>query len=71
MTRTVSFIPSSAKMPYFTAAHLCWDSEYPQPGEVMCEVLDPSANGLVRIMLAEETTDKRSEFVVPETDLNF
>jgi len=37
----------------------------------MCEVLDPSANGLVRIMLAEETTDKRSEFVVPETDLNF
>jgi hypothetical protein len=58
------------KMPYFTAAHLWWDSEYPQPGEVMCQVLGPSANEAVRITLAEETTDERTEFVVPETDLN-
>ena len=58
------------KMPCFTAAGLWWDSEYPQPGEAMCQVLDPPANGAVTIRLAEETTDQRSEFVVPEADLN-
>lgn len=57
------------KQPYFTAADLWWDSEYPQPGEVLCRVLGPPVNGAVRITLEEETTDGKSEFVVPETDL--
>ncbi len=59
------------KMPYFTASDLWWDSEYPQPGEVRCQVLGPSANGAVRIMLAEETTDERSKLRgTRKTDLN-
>ena len=57
------------KMPYFTDAELWFDSEYPQPGEVECRVLSSSMPGMVRIALAEETTDGRSEVVVPETDL--
>ena len=57
------------KLPYFTAANLWFDSEYPQPGEVDCRVLGPAANGAVRIVLGEETTEGRSEVVVPESDL--
>ena len=57
------------KMPYFTDADLWFDSEYPQPGEVECRVLSSSMPGIVRIALAEETTDGRSEVVVPETDI--
>ena len=57
------------KMPYFTNADLWFDSEYPQPGDVECKVLGSPANGQARIKLAEETTDGRSEVVVPESDL--
>ena len=57
------------KLPYFTGADLWFDSEYPQPGEVECCVLGSPAHGAVRITLAEETTDGRSEVVVLETDL--
>jgi hypothetical protein len=57
------------KMPCFTSAYLWFDSEYPQPGEVECLVLGSPVHGEVRITLAEETTDGRSDVVVPETDL--
>jgi hypothetical protein len=57
------------KIPYFTVAQLWSDSEYPQPGEAECQLLGPSMNGAVRISLAEETTDGKSEFVVRESDL--
>jgi hypothetical protein len=57
------------KLPYFTGADLWLDSEYPQPGEVECRILGAPAHGTARIMLAEETTEGRSEVVVPETDL--
>jgi len=57
------------KLPCFTGRNLWFDSEYPQPGEVECRVLGSPAHGAVRIRLAEETTDGRSEVVVPETDL--
>ena len=57
------------KLPYFTSADLWSDSEYPQPGEVECRVLDSPVHGAVRIRLAEETTDGKSEVVVSETDL--
>jgi hypothetical protein len=57
------------KMPYFTDLDLSFDSEYPQPGEVECRVLGSSMQGIARIALAEETTDGRSEVLVPETDL--
>lgn len=57
------------KLPHFTGADLWFDSDYPQPGEVECRVLGSPAHGAVRIVLADETTDGRSEVVVPETDL--
>jgi hypothetical protein len=57
------------KLPYFTAADLWWDSDYPQPGQVDCRVLGPPVNGAVKIMLGEETTDGRWEIVVSEADL--
>jgi hypothetical protein len=57
------------KLPYFTSADLWFDSDYPQPGEVECRVLGSPAHGVVRIALAEETTDGRSEVVVSESDL--
>jgi hypothetical protein len=57
------------KLPYFTEANLWFDSEYPQPGEVDCQVLGQPMEGAVRIKLGEETTDGRSEVVVPESDL--
>lgn len=57
------------KLPYFTSADLWSDSEYPQPGEVECRVLAPPVTGKVRVTLAEETTDGKSEVVVPEADL--
>lgn len=57
------------KLPYFTSADLWSDSEYPQPGEVECRVHGSPTHGEVRITLAEETTDGKSEVVVPETDL--
>ena len=57
------------KLPCFTAADLWWDSEYPHPGQVDCQVLGPPANGAVRITLAEETTEGRSEVAVLEADL--
>lgn len=57
------------KLPYFTAADLWWDSEYPQPGQVECRVEGPPVNGMVRVTLEEETTDGRSEVMVLETDL--
>ena len=57
------------KVPCFTAANLWFDSEYPQPGEVDCLVLGQPVNGALRITLGEETTEGRSEVVVPEGDL--
>ena len=57
------------KMPCFTAANLWFDSEYPQPGQVDCRLLVQPVDGTVRITLGEETTDGRSEVVVPEADL--
>lgn len=57
------------KMPYFTDANLWFDSKYPQPGEVECKVLISPTPGVVRIALAEETTNGTLEVVVSETDL--
>lgn len=57
------------KLPCFTSADLWIDSEYPQPGEVEYRLLDSPMRGQVRIIISEETTDGRSEFVVPETEL--
>jgi hypothetical protein len=57
------------KMPYFTSADLRFDSEYPQPGEVECLMLGSTVHGEVRIRLSKETTDGKSDVVVPETDL--
>jgi hypothetical protein len=57
------------KLPYFTSADLWSDSEYPQPGEVECRMLGSPAQGAVRIMLSEETTNGRSEVVVSESEL--
>ena len=59
------------KIPYFTSANLWSDSEYPQPGDVECRVLDSPAPGAMRVILGEETTDGRSEVVVAETNLIF
>ncbi len=57
------------KVPCFTGADLWSDSDYPQSGEVECRVLGLPVPGAVRIVLAKETTDGRSEVVVPETNL--
>jgi hypothetical protein len=57
------------KVPYFTGEDLWSDSEYPQPGTVECQVLASPVHQAVKITLAEETTDGRSEVVVQETDL--
>lgn len=57
------------KLPYFTAANLWFDSEYPQPGEVDCRILGPAVNGALRITLGEETMEGKSEVVVAESDL--
>lgn len=57
------------KLPYFTGADLWLDSEFPQPGEVECRILGVPERGTARILLAEETTEGRSEVVVPETDV--
>jgi hypothetical protein len=57
------------KLPCFTSADLWPDSEYPQPGQVECRVLGSPVPGEVRIIIAEETTDGKSEVVVPENDL--
>ncbi len=57
------------KLPYFTSADLWSDSRYPQPGELECRLLGAPAHGAVKIELAEETTDGRSEVVVPASEL--
>jgi hypothetical protein len=56
------------KLPVFTAADLGFDSCYPQPGSVQCEVLGRQKNGkdeeLVRVAIGEETVEGLTEFVV-------
>ena len=57
------------KLPYFTSANLWSDSNYPQPGDVECTVLDSQRSGQVLVILAEETTDGTSEILIHERDL--
>jgi len=66
------------KVPGFTDACLGPDSDYPQPGQLRCEILSESlgADGirLVRITTARpcdiESTEGLSEFVVLSTQLS-
>ena len=65
------------KLPIFTDAALWSDSDYPQPGEMRCQVLQRITTSdnqkLARITIAHpdgiESTDGKSEFVVAEVDL--
>jgi hypothetical protein len=64
------------KVPYFINAVLWSDSEYPQPGDIRCRVLERIhriSGDFARITIAEpdyiEATDGKSEFVVNEADL--
>ena len=60
------------KVPMFTYEDLWSDSIYPQPGEVLCEVLDRcldhEGHSTVRITTLE-STEGLSEFVVFESQL--
>jgi hypothetical protein len=63
------------KYPYFTAQMLDGNSQYPQTGEVECEVLDRSLDAreaeLIRVrMRGTESTEGLSEFVVSATQLS-
>ena len=56
------------KLPVFTSADLGFNSCYPQPGSVQCEVLSrqrgDKGEELLRITIGEESVDGLTEFVV-------
>ena len=60
------------KAPYFSEEDFWRDSQYPQPGDVPCEVLkrwqDASGRRLARITSLESTTGQK-EFTVFESQL--
>ena len=61
------------KVPIFTVEMLWSDSEYPQAGDVDCEILErmrgSNESNLVRIATLEDTFGQ-SEFVVNEVDIS-